>query len=159
MFRLVYTSLQKSEFSRQDFAALCAEAASNNARLGLTGLLLCNGVEFLQCLEGPKDPVSKVYKKILLDPRHSDIRLLISERTHGRLFDNWAMMGLTSQAPSCAEKKSLVYKLLGQRLYRPWKSLGPSAVDLIYEYAKVKAELDKAGEGRLLNTVFDVYSP
>ncbi|HEX4855887.1 MAG TPA: BLUF domain-containing protein, partial [Limnobacter sp.] len=159
MIRLIYTSVQKPDFTRQDFAKLCAECSSNNSSMGLTGLLLCNGVEFLQCLEGPRESVSKVYKRILLDARHTDIRLLLSQKTQDRLFDNWAMMGLTTQAPPEAAKKSLVYKLLGQRLYRPWKSLGNTAVDLVYEYANVKAELEKAGEGRLLTTVFDVYFP
>lgn len=157
MLRLIYTSVQTPGFDRQVFEQLCEQASRNNQRLGITGLLLSNGMEFMQCLEGPKDTVASVYRKILLDSRHSDIRLLVSEDTDSLLFTAWSMMGLGTKPQSVLSGESIAYTLLDHRLYRPWKSLGLGAGDLIYEYAKVKAELEKAGEMGLLSKVFDVF--
>jgi hypothetical protein len=91
------------------------------------------------------------------DPRHSDIRLLVSETTEELMFEKWSMVGLGTRPQSALSGESIAYTLLDHRLYRPWKSLGLGAADLIYEYAKVKAELEKAGEMGLLSKVFDVY--
>lgn len=157
MFRLIYTSVQKPGFDRQAFKLLCEQAALNNRRLGIEGLLLCNGVEFMQCLEGPRDAVAAVYKKITQDSRHTDIRLLVSEPTSTLYFKNWSMLGLATKPQAVLSAESIAYTLLDHRLYRPWKSLGVGAADLIYEYAKVKTELEKAGEMRLLGKVFEVY--
>lgn len=157
MFRLIYTSVQQLGFDGQAFELLCEQAAKNNRKQGVTGLLLCNGVEFMQCLEGPKEAVAGVYKKITQDPRHSDIRLLVSEPITELFFNNWSMLGLATKPQAVLSAESIAYTLLDHRLYRPWKSLGVGAADLIYEYAKVKTELEKAGEVRLLSKVFEVY--
>jgi hypothetical protein len=157
MFRLIYTSVQKPGFKRQAFELLCEQAARNNRQMNVGGLLLCNGVEFMQCLEGPKDAVSTTYRTITQDSRHSDIRLLVYEPVTELLFTNWSMLGLVTKPQAVLSKKSIAYTLLDHRLYRPWRSLGVGAADLIYEYAKVKTELEKAGEMRLLSQVFEMY--
>jgi hypothetical protein len=159
MLRLIYTSVQVPGFDRLAFEQLCEQASHNNRNLGIEGLLLCNGMEFMQCLEGPREAVSSVYKKIVKDPRHSDIRLLVSETTEELMFEKWSMVGLGTRPQLALSGESIAYTLLDHRLYRPWKSLGLGAADLIYEYAKVKAELEKAGEMSLLSKVFEVYQP
>lgn len=159
MLRLIYTSVQSTGFGRSDFELLCEHASRNNLALGVRGMLLCNDHEFMQCLEGQRNAVGSVYKKIVKDSRHSDIRLLVSETTQEYLFENWSMMGLAIKPKSVLSGKPIAYTLLDHRLYRPWKSLGVAASDLIYEYAKVKSELEKAGETRLLSKVFEVYQP
>lgn len=146
MIRLIYTSVQPPGFDCQAFERLCAQASQNNAQLGINGLLLSNGVEFMQCIEGPKDAVASVYKKIVVDSRHFDIRLLVCEHTQKHLFDRWSMVGVSVGSKSVLSGMSIAYTLLDHRVYRPWKSLGVGAADLIYEYANVKSELEKAGE-------------
>ena len=157
MLRLIYTSAQKPGFNRPAFEYLCEKASLNNEALGIEGLLLCNENEFMQCLEGPRDAVTYVYSKIVKDPRHFDIRLLVCEPAYEHLFKNWSMVGLATKPHSVLSGDSIAYTLLDHRLYRPWKSLGLGAADLIYEYAKVKAELEKSGETSLLSKVFDVF--
>jgi len=159
MLRLIYTSVQMPGFDRASFERLCEQAASKNRRLNVHGLLLNNGVEFMQCLEGPKEAVAAIYRQIVIDSRHSDIRLLVSEATCNLLFKQWSMVGLATKAQAVLSTESIAFTLLDHRLYRPWKSLGIGAADLIFEYAKVKAELEKAGEISLLGNVFDVYQP
>lgn len=159
MLRLIYSSIQAPGFDRPAFEHLCEQAASINCKLGIEGLLLCNGAEFMQCLEGPKEAVVQVYRKIVQDPRHMDIRLLVSESTEHMMFKKWSMMGLAIRPQDSLSAESIAYTLLDHRLYRPWKSQGVGAADLIFEYAKVKAELEKAGEVGLLSKVFEVYDP
>jgi len=157
MLRLIYTSVQMPGFDRMAFEQLCKQASRNNRELGIEGLLLCNNTEFMQCLEGPREAVVSLYKKIVKDSRHSDIRLLVSEASDESMFDKWSMVGLFTKPQSVLSTESIAYTLLDHRVYRPWKSLGLGAADLVYEYAKVKAELEKAGEMGLLSKVFDVY--
>jgi hypothetical protein len=157
MFRLIYTSVQASGFKSRDFGSLCAEASRTNRELGINGLLLYNETEFMQCLEGPRDKVAAIYRKILEDQRHSDIRLLVFESIEDLFFKAWPMLGLATKPQAVLSAEPVAYTLLDHRLYRPWKSLGIGAADLIYEYAKVKAELEKAGEIELLSKVFEVY--
>ena len=53
MLRLIYTSAQVPGFDRLAFEQLCEQASRNNRKLGVTGMLLCNGIEFM--LDGAKD--------------------------------------------------------------------------------------------------------
>lgn len=159
MLRLIYTSVHTSSFDRLGFGLLCEQSSANNRAIGVGGLLLCNDLEFMQCLEGPRDRVAMIYNTIVKDHRHKDIRLLESGVTRQRIFKNWSMMGLSIKPETVLSAEPIAYTLLDHRLYRPWKSLGESAGDLIYEYAKVKAELEKAGDTRSLSKVIEVYPP
>lgn len=146
MIRLIYTSAHAPGFDRQAFDQLCTYSSNKNMKLGIDGLLLWNGLEFIQCLEGPQEAVISMYKKISVDTRHSDIRVLVWEKADQRLFRKWSMMGFSMESKSLLSPKSIAYTLLDQRLYRPWKHLGYGVADLIYEYANVKSGLEKAGE-------------
>ncbi len=157
MLRVIYTSVQRAGLNRGDFEKLSERASAKNSSLGITGLLLSNGLEFMQCLEGPEKAVVQVYKSIAQDPRHDDIRLLVSTPVHERLFPGWGMVGMATKPQAVVGNSSVAYALLDHRLYRPWRSLGESAVDLIYEYAKVKDELERAGELAMLGQVFDFF--
>uniref|UniRef100_UPI0039B4714C BLUF domain-containing protein n=1 Tax=Vibrio vulnificus TaxID=672 RepID=UPI0039B4714C len=79
MLRLIYTSVQVPGFDRLAFEQLCEQASHNNRNLGIEGLLLCSGMEFMQCLDGPREAVSSVDKNIVKAPRHAAFRLLVSE--------------------------------------------------------------------------------
>lgn len=157
MLRLIYTSVQSSSFDRSSFEQLCKKSSEANKARGVGGLLLCNDLEFMQCLEGPRDAVASIYKKIINDPRHRDIRLLVSVPASERLFQDWSMVGLAIKPSSLLSGEPIAYTLLDHRLYWPWKSLGTSAVDLMFEYAKVKSELEKAGDTCSFSKVFEVY--
>ncbi len=157
MLRVIYISMQRQSFLRENLEQLCKHASAKNSRLEVTGLLLSNGLEFIQCIEGADEAVIQLYKEIAQDSRHYDIRLLVSEQTQERLFPSWGMVGMATKPQAVVGNDSVAYALLDHRLYRPWRTLGESAVDLIYEYARVKVELEKAGELALLGKVFSFY--
>ncbi|HEX4880659.1 MAG TPA: BLUF domain-containing protein [Limnobacter sp.] len=157
MLSLVYTSVQTVDMDVHSFARLCATASARNDQLGISGVLLCNGREFLQCLEGPTVHVSSVYSSILQDARHSDIRLLYHQAVTQRMFEGWSMAGLLARRDE--RNADLPYALLDHRLNRPWQALGVGAVDLVFEYARVKRNLEMAGQPDLLYKLHEQSSP
>lgn len=90
--RLIYKSVAYDETLENDaLAALQKTAAENNARFGITGLLVVSGDQFLQVLEGDADKVNRLYANIIADARHHDIELISYESVGERYFDTWAM--------------------------------------------------------------------
>lgn len=90
MYRIIYLSTAVNLFSQNELELLLDKSKANNSKLGITGLLITKGKTFLQCLEGPKEDVIKLYAKIQKDPRHK-VTLLIDEPTVDRLFPSWSM--------------------------------------------------------------------
>lgn len=74
-----------------ELAALLREARENNAKLGLTGMLLHAEGSFFQVLEGQADVVDALYVKIDRDKRHDRVTLIIREPIPRRYFDAWTM--------------------------------------------------------------------
>lgn len=89
--RLIYISTARYDLQPSDFDAILSEARTGNAQNALTGLLLFNGSNFLQCLEGPRDAVETVFALICGDDRHSGVVRILAEAAPKRLFDDWRM--------------------------------------------------------------------
>lgn len=142
MIRLIYLSQQAKPLSMEEFDSLCLKASEFNRRVGISGLLLSNGKEFMQCIEGPEAAVRALYSKIQLDERHRDIRLLFSSPVSGRIFNDWSMQGSHVSGVPQQEGVDSVYRLLDHRLQQSWRSLGDGAVELIDQYARVKQGLE-----------------
>ncbi|WP_420414207.1 BLUF domain-containing protein [Roseibium sp.] len=67
------------------------KARSNNPKLGLTGVLLFNSKFFVQCLEGGRMDVNRLYNAIAKDPRHEDPVILDYREVPSRSFSEWSM--------------------------------------------------------------------
>ncbi len=91
VFQLGYASAASVEFSPEDLVALLAKARENNAKLGITGMLLYHEGSFIQVLEGDQTAVEKLYNHIAKDPRHVDAMLLFRGMAAERSFDKWTM--------------------------------------------------------------------
>ena len=72
-------------------AEILGVSQSNNARDGLTGLLLSHGGWFLQVLEGDRGRIAMLMSRLERDPRHTDIRVLAEGEAPGRAFPDWSM--------------------------------------------------------------------
>lgn len=70
---------------------LVGQAQARNRKLGLTGMLLCDGSRFLQTLEGEPAAVDAVWAAIQRDPRHQRIEVLSQQLIPARLFSGWDM--------------------------------------------------------------------
>lgn len=89
--QLVYISQATRKMSPEDLSAIQETAKKNNAPLDVTGSLFYNGGWFLQVLEGPSSTLDKLYRKIELDPRHKNSRVLYNEPANFRTFPRWNM--------------------------------------------------------------------
>ena len=89
--QLVYISQATRKMSPEDLSAIQEKAKTNNGLNDVTGSLFYNGGWFLQVLEGPASTLDKLYKKIELDPRHKNSRVLYNEPANFRTFPRWGM--------------------------------------------------------------------
>lgn len=91
LISLLYASAATVPFNQADLEALLQKSRANNAALGITGLLLYRGGNFLQLLEGPPAAVRSLFTKIAQDPRHQGVTLLLEETIAARQFSDWSM--------------------------------------------------------------------
>ena len=63
----------------------------NNRKRNLVGALYYGNGAFFQCLEGERDAVMELYKKLEADSRHSDLRIVHEKAILRRTFDQWEM--------------------------------------------------------------------
>lgn len=77
--------------SREDVESILASSSRNNPANGITGLLLYNGRNFLQLLEGEEGELKALMLRIGNDPRHSGVSLLSSKTIEERTCPEWAM--------------------------------------------------------------------
>lgn len=73
----------------EDIAELVDRSKIRNAAVGLTGVLIHDSSHFLQLLEGPWPATADTLLRIVGDPRHSEVTILVREPTEVRLFSNW----------------------------------------------------------------------
>jgi hypothetical protein len=88
---VVYSSTATTSFSDADLGALLTVSRGNNARSGLTGMLLSRDDRFLQVLEGPEDQVEETMTRIAADSGHRDVRILLRGPIEQRQFPDWTM--------------------------------------------------------------------
>lgn len=93
LIRLVYASESRlvDANRRAELDSILASARRLNEQNGITGFLLATDRAFAQVLEGPQDNVAETYGRIVMDPRHAAVRLLIEEPIAARSFPGWAM--------------------------------------------------------------------
>lgn len=69
-------------------------SVANNSRDGITGFLVCDGVSFVQGLEGDKGKVDACFDRISADRQHTEVTLRDQGPMGARQFAGWSMCGL-----------------------------------------------------------------
>ena len=77
--------------SREDVDSILQASARNNPERGVTGLLLYNGRNFLQLLEGEESALVALMVRIGNDPRHTGVSVLERKVIEQRSCPGWAM--------------------------------------------------------------------
>ncbi len=88
---LIYTSRAAPDLDDEGLERIHASACTLNALDGVTGLLVFNGTEFLQIVEGAPDAIDDLRERLLADPRHADIAIRGEGRAEERSFPDWDM--------------------------------------------------------------------
>ena len=123
--RLIYCS-ELSGVDKDAITNILQVSRQKNAKAGITGMLLFNGVYFLQCLEGSRDAVNETYHRIVHDNRHSRPVLLTCEELSQRDFTDWDM----AYVPWTAEIRSIVRCFSADDEFDPYKLGAQSAIGL-----------------------------
>ena len=90
-YSLAYESQASVPLTAPDLLDLLTHSRENNARSGVTGILLYRHGTFLQVLEGPHAEVDALYATIGRDPRHRDVSTVLVEDRAERRFPDWTM--------------------------------------------------------------------
>lgn len=96
--RLYYASTATEKYSPLEMGNILEACRRNNPVLNITGMLFMKNNFFFQCLEGPRENVNILYKKIRQDERHSNVQLLEFKEVGSRYFEGWAMKYVSSAA-------------------------------------------------------------
>ncbi len=91
LVRLIYCSRFAPDLGSAALQAIVSESRKNNPAHGITGVLCYGPGVFLQCLEGPREAVNRLYVKIAQDLRNRDVTLLEYDDIAERVFGQWSM--------------------------------------------------------------------
>lgn len=100
---------------REEVDAILVTSAHNNPARGITGLLLFNGRNFLQLLEGDEAEVAGLMERITADPRHSGVSVLDRRAIEARACPDWAMKRVLI-AESIASRREMLERDLPEDL-------------------------------------------
>ncbi len=75
----------------EELEKILKESRQHNAQASITGLLLYDGKNFMQFLEGPKQAVLDLLAKIKRDPRHHLMMVIFQQEHPEREFASWSM--------------------------------------------------------------------
>jgi hypothetical protein len=89
--QLVYISDVAQSLFHDDLSQILDISRLNNRQSYVTGVLLTDGQQFLQALEGEAHAVSAILDRIVIDPRHSGVTILADREVSQREFGSWAM--------------------------------------------------------------------
>jgi hypothetical protein len=89
--RIIYTSLATEHFNRRGLLDLLHESRGFNSLDNISGVLMHKEGRFVQVIEGYPDELDDLFERLLRDPRHKDVRVILDTTVDSRLFSNWAM--------------------------------------------------------------------
>lgn len=91
MIQISYISSATKAMSPDDLEEILRVSRENNARLGITGMLLYCNKTFIQIMEGEETAVNALLDKIKRDPRHTDFQILKRKTIERREYADWSM--------------------------------------------------------------------
>ncbi len=115
---LLYTSRATEPLTPADLHTLSSQSAKRNHSVSVTGMLLYSAGCFIQLLEGREPTLDALMKRIALDARHTDVRVLLHERAPRRLFPRWYMGVLNLDVAGTAQDRAQIQEALVEGLGR-----------------------------------------
>lgn len=96
---LTYTSLASLDFDSAQLLDLHRVARDLNALDGITGMLVFNGMRFLQIIEGSAKAIDDLLARLRRDPRHSGLEVRDERFVEERSFPGWSMELVHVESP------------------------------------------------------------
>ena len=91
LISLTYTSRASPSLTAGDVDAIHRSALTYNPLDGITGLLVFNGISFMQNIEGGESAIDNLVERLLTDSRHSDFIVRDRRKIVERVFSSWSM--------------------------------------------------------------------
>ena len=91
MYQIVYVSTATREYGKDELERILAVSRRNNTADGVTGMLCYHGGTFFQVLEGERDKVEAVMKRVAADSRHYGVMVLLEQEVDRRDLPDWSM--------------------------------------------------------------------
>jgi len=88
---LLYISDAIETITDENLEAIRKVSTEHNAEHGITGILFYSAGHFVQLLEGDPGKIRRLFDKIVLDRRHTAVKLLIERPAEERIFPDWSM--------------------------------------------------------------------
>ena len=133
MVRLIYVSRMSEECDILAIQQILEVSRKGNRASDITGALCYDPAFFLQCLEGPRTAVNKLYAGIQQDERHRDAVLLEYCEVEQRLFGDWSMAFLKAQDVN----REVLEKYTAGRKFDPYSMTSDQARDLLVEIVAI----------------------
>lgn len=132
---LAYGSASVAPMGEAELHAVLEASRRNNARAGVTGLLLYRDQSFFQVLEGAERAVHDTYRRIRADPRHRGCHTFLRRRAPARLFPD-CTMGLRT-GREIAEEHRLALDGLVRRAHAPGAESARAVAKLIEAFHRI----------------------
>jgi hypothetical protein len=131
LVRLLYASRAAGAVDHEEVVAILRKSRAANPPLGVTGVLcVCPGSGiFLQVLEGGRSAVNRLYHRIVVDPRHTQVELLRYEEITERRFSGWSM----GQVDMSRLNPALLLKYCEKSVLDPYAVSGAASLALLEE--------------------------
>jgi hypothetical protein len=124
--QLAFASRARDGLRPSDTSEIIGASRANNARLGVTGVLVYSGESFLQLVEGPDGALSTLWRKLIIDDRHRQLTALHDGVADARWFDDWRAGYVSENALA--------------PLLRQWRTRGPALppddLEKLYEFLR-----------------------
>lgn len=91
LYEVLYVSTLAPDEPLSVVSAIAAAARAKNQRLGLTGLLVFDGMRFCQQLEGDQKEVMALLERIREDRRHTAVEILHHGPLQARRFKSFSL--------------------------------------------------------------------
>lgn len=129
---LIYRSRARTALRPEDLQRLLKSARERNAALQITGILLFDGVHFVQLIEGPEDAVAALFATIQADPRHCNVVQLLRDHAPAPRFGTGPMALLDRRE---LEGGALLPALLERMTAKTVASKDDRVVNILQVYA------------------------
>ena len=108
---LAYTSEAEPGLSEREVSDIHEAARHLNALDGVSGLLVFDGVRFLQIVEGVEEAIDHLVGRLRRDPRHHDFTIRDERIVEARSFPDWSMELLRVDTGYREARKEIASKL------------------------------------------------
>lgn len=88
---VTYTSLAALDLGDEQLQAIQEAAQALNGIDGISGILIFNGIHFLQWIEGPPAAIDELVERLRRDERHSGFEIRDERMVDRRFFGDWSM--------------------------------------------------------------------